>query len=72
MRGSTDGSATKDVDGVAFLAKRIMDEDAREMDVLQIVLTIERCCLTKDSESLTSDSLSQRILEQCTRILKLI
>ena len=36
--------AAKDVDGVAFLAKRLVDEDAMEMDVLRIVLSLERCC----------------------------
>ena len=40
---STDGTA-KDVDGIAFLTKRLVDEDAMEMDVLWIVLSLERCC----------------------------
>ena len=34
----------KDVDGVAFLLKRLMDEGTMEMDVLWIVLSLERSC----------------------------
>ena len=44
MWGSTDGSAAKDMDGVAFLAKQIMDEDAMEINVLQIILSLKRHC----------------------------
>ena len=41
MRGSTGATAAKDVDGFTFLTKRIVDEDAMEMDVLRIVLELE-------------------------------
>ena len=43
MLSSMGGTTTKDMDGMAFLAKQIMDEDAMEMDVLQIVLLLKRC-----------------------------
>ena len=44
MLSSTGGTAAKDVDDVAFLANQLVDEDARETGVLQIVLSLERCC----------------------------
>ena len=44
MQGSIDGSAAKDVDGVAFLTKRLEDEGEMEANVLRIILSLERCC----------------------------
>ena len=41
---SMDGTIAMGVDGIAFLAKWLMDEDVMEMDVLQIIFSLERCC----------------------------
>ena len=43
MRYSMGGTTTKDMDGITFLMKQIMDEDAMEMDMLQIVLLLVGC-----------------------------
>ena len=45
---STDGTASKDVDGVAFLAEPLDDEGAMKTNVLWIVLSLKRHCCGRD------------------------